>query len=397
MSEGTGIQLAATAPIDTYLVSSDGTSFFTPGYFQYGQWNSTVEEVDFPLGLDFGQTSIVTIPHKGDLLGESYLLVTLPALGMPGTWVDAVGYALLREVSLQLDASVLHSHTVQATDALNKLLLPIEKLEALNGLVCRGEKLSLMQEHTLHIPFDWFFTNVSTRIQTRLPLSGMSSSVLQLHLTIAPLANLVLLQDTGVKVLPNVSLSQPLLLFKYYHITRQERAAQSRCTTLIRQVQETEATNYTIDSSDMSQNVVGQMSVPLPFTRDTTLLSWVVQDESHSTLGRDFAYTDAISNVALTFNSSTRFETRTSNYYSHVQALHFARDISCEPIGLFSFAVDASNIQPSGSCHMGLIPNPTLRIGFNPPAAVKPVMVRVFGMTLNELVIQDRRGVLKYA
>lgn len=404
---GAGIQLAATAPQDRYLFTSDSEmvsqgisqSFFTPGYLQYGEWDSSVEEVLFQnSALDFGKTSVVNIPHRGDLLGESYLEVTLPALGLPGRWVDAVGYVMLEAVMLQLDATVLHGHSIQATDVFNRLLLPQNKREAIEELVCKGRVLSLMEEHVLYIPFDWFFTNVSSRIQTKLPLCGMPSSVLQLQLTIKPLADLVLLDDVTVRVLPAVSLIEPVLLMRYYKITKQERAAQANCTVLVQQIQETQAVNYKIDSTDMTQTVQGLLSIPLPFTRDTAHISWVAQDEYDS---EGLNYVDVVSNVSLTFSSINRFGGRSQNYFSHVQRFDFCGRVDSEPIGFYSFGLDASNHQPSGACHFGLTPDPVLKISFDQAdkseGEYEPVVVRVFASTQNELIIKNNRGSLRYA
>lgn len=397
------IQLAATAPQDEFLSTRNediaagaaAYSFFTPGYLQYGAFSTTVEELDFPLGLDFGSTSAsVVLPVKGTLLGETYLQVDLPALGVQGRWVDAVGYALLQSVMLSVDGVVLHHHSYKYTNIRDMLLLPMGKRKAIDEMIGRGRVLRLDEPHSLFIPFDWFFTRTDRIINPKLPIAAMQSSTVTLTLDIASLASLVVLDDVST-TLPTASLVDPVLLLTYYNVTQREASAFSNTTILIEQVQATQASNYTIDGTTMTQDVQAQLTIPLPFSLPTKHIVWAAQDE-YDMVGFDLV--DCIANVSLMFNSVTRFECKKSSYFSGVQCYGHATSIPSSNVGFYSFAVSANLLQPSGTCSFGSITGPALKVGFAPSAdnTFEPVVVNVYAVTYNQLVVQGGKATVKY-
>ncbi len=400
------IQMAALGPFEYshYTQGIEGEprdpSAFLPQVVKGGEWSSSVMEVQFPLGLDFGQTQAVTIPRSGDLLGECYMQVTLPVLSeTSGRWVDGVGYALFEQITLTLDGNVLHDHSQVWTDMRDRLLLPLEKRAAIDDMIGRGRRLDVREEHTLFIPFDWFFSLSFRKINQKLPIGAMSSSTMLLTVRMRQLQDLIIFDDVtdATEIASPVgSLGNPTLLLTYYLITPEERLAMmvSDSTLLVEQVQEVQAENHSVDSGTWDRDVVPSVSVPLPFTRLTKCIAWVGQSESAS---QPFEYSDCFSNVTLTSGAVQAFPTESSRGLSYKQSFQYCNTSRAEdPLGVYSFSLCPSALQPSGLSDFRNISSPILRLGFD-TSNLQPTTVTVCALTYNLLVVGSQRAYLLYA
>lgn len=389
-------QLAGLGPFeyafyrqDVEMLGDSLAGTFTPKVTLGGEWSSSVREVRFPLGLDFDQTQSVVFPQAGDLLGECFMRFTLPALPLQGRWVDAVGYALFRTISLVLDGNVLHDDSPRWMELRDRLLSSPEKRGALDSMVGRGVSLALDQEHTLYVPMDWYFCR---GVAQKLPVGGMGDSRLSVTVTTQPLATLIL--PAGGDTVPGIVgvLGDPVLLCTYYLVTEQERLAimTREQVQLVEQVQETTVENYSIDGVEATKDIRTTLTVQLPFTRPTKCLVWAGNPED----APPFTCSDCFSDVSLLYGSTQRFEQEPSAHLTRKQAYSQAQYGVVQGVGMYSYCLDIAALPPSGYAELGAVSSPVLRMEMS---TTVPTLIWVWALTYNLLRVTGRRASLLLA
>ena len=84
MTQGGGLlQLVAIGPQDVYLTGNPQMTFFKAVYRRHTQFSVESNRMYFDGTPDFGQKISCLVPRLGDLLGNLFLVVTLPALTLP--------------------------------------------------------------------------------------------------------------------------------------------------------------------------------------------------------------------------------------------------------------------------------------------------------------------------
>ncbi len=117
MTAGGGLlQLVARGKQDIFLTGNPQLTWFKMVYRRYTNFAIESMPMYFDGDPDFGKKLSCLIPRRGDLLGQVFLEVTLPALTLAGTndpvsYVNAIGHALIAEISNDIGEQEIDKQT----------------------------------------------------------------------------------------------------------------------------------------------------------------------------------------------------------------------------------------------------------------------------------------------
>ena len=417
---GTSVQLFARAPQDAYLTTPPEVSFFAPEWKRHTPFASETKEEQFFTGFGFGMTPArASVSRDGDLLGDLTLQITLPVvrnsagvvLSSTLTWRDSVGYLLLRRARLRIGETLVHDQERLWYHISDALFMPHGRKAAVDAMIGRGVSLSVDREHTLFVPLKFLCCKDHRDAQTYLPLAGLTGVPISVELELESFEKCVtqaVLDAGGVEpfdnlqVVPNRLGLRATLLCDYVRLDTPEQNVFLRDgeqTLQFEQVQDMEAPAFVANSSGTTMILpavkvdLSELNIP------TKLLVAVVYD---TVTGTPFVFeTDAIVNMHLEFNARERFEARPSGYFQLQQRYDYLGGVgrpALDGIHAYSFALDASRMQASGSVNFSALELPLLRATLNTDvvSAGTRFVVKVFSVSYNWLVCKQGAAQLKY-
>lgn len=386
-SLGTTVQLLARGPQNYLLDINPSMSFFKAAYRRHTPF--AVECFDDDFTLQLGRPASIEVPRRGDMLGDMFLQVSLPNLGIPGgRWVDAVGYVLLARVRLVLGDVVLHDQERLWYDLVDKVFMPHGKQRAVDAMIGRGRTLATDAAHVVHVPFKFLCCKGHYANQHYMPLVALSHKVkLVLEVTAESLGALVHLPD-GAALPATTTLGAKLLSEQaFVEVDEQRAAMQHPARLMVESFQDIDALSYLFDDSgsyDLKRVSLDLRELNLPVK---TLL-FVAYDENATARKQYFEYLDCVESAVLLIASSERFAPRSGDYFSLVQTYQHATRCTPDRVHVYSFAQDASQRQPSGALNFAVLDGPTLRVDLKNTAG-KAVKVKAFAQCLNWLTVQS--------
>ena len=387
-SGGTTIQMLAVGPQNYALDINPQMSFFRAVFRRHTP--VSIECFDQDVDLRFGAATTVTIPRRGDMLGDVVLEVRLPNLGIAGgTWADAIGYVLMTRARLVLDDVVIHDHERLWYDMVDRLYMPHGRKAGIDAMIGRGKTLATDREHTVFLPFKFFCCKAHHASQQFLPLVSLASRrVLTLEFTTEGLAACVSL-PAGASLPPVPPPVRAKLLTEQMFVDTDERLGlvRQRALLAVESFQDVDAVSYLFDDSGQ----VGVTTVRLDL-REVNLpvraLLFVAYDENAVDKKRYFDYLDCVSSATLMLGSSQRFSERSGDYFSLVQTYQHAARCSDDRVNIYSFAMDASARQPCGALNFAAVDAPVLKVGLKNTSG-RSVKVKAFAHCINWLSIED--------
>ena len=440
---GTSVQLFARAPQDAYLTTPPDASFFAPEWKRHTPFAGETKEELFYTGFGFGMTPArASVSRSGDLLGDLTLQITLPivrkasggalvtngeglsvqqlvAAGRPAdaaalvtanptlVWNDSVGYLLLRRARLRIGETIVHDQERLWYHISDALFMPHGRKAALDAMIGRGSSLSVLREHTLFVPLKFLCCKDHREAQTFLPLAGLTSVPISVELELESFEKCVtpaVLAAGGVEPfdVPSTRLGlRAILLCDYVRLDTPEQTVFLRDeeqTLQFEQVQDMEAPAFVANSSGTM--ILPAVKVDLSeLNIPTKLLVAVVYD---TVTGTPFVFeTDAVVSMYLEFNARERFEARSSEYFQLQQRYDYlgaAGRPARDGIHAYSFALDASRLQASGSVNFSALELPLLKATLNTDvvSAGTRFVVKVFSVSYNWLVCKQGAAQLKY-
>lgn len=386
-SVGTGIQLAAQGPQNYLLDINPHMSFFRAVYRRHTPFAVECFEDEVSLGL--GTMTSMELPRRGDMLGDVVLQVTLPNLNIAGgSWVDAVGYVLLTRMRLVMDDVVLHDQERLWYDLVDKLFMPHGRLLAIDAMIGRGRTLSTASAHVLHIPFKFLCCKNHYATQQFLPFASLSNKIkLTLELTTESLAALVNL-PAGATLPAVAALEAKVLSEQVFVDVDEKRAAMHRPTRLmVESFQDVDALSYQFDDTgtyDLKSVSLDLRELNLP----VKTLMFVAYDDTATRAKRYFEYLNCVDQAVLLIASSQRFAPRSGKYFSLVQTYQHAARCTPDNVHIYSFALDASQRQPSGALNFAVLEQPTLRVDLKNTTG-KAIKIKAFAQCINWLDVHS--------
>lgn len=395
-SIGTTLQLLAVGAQNYVLDLNPQTSFYKAVYKRHTEF--AIECFDDDLELTFGQTATVELRRRGDMLGDVFVQITLPDLGIPGgVWADAIGYVVLTRVRCVVDDLVIHDQERLWYDMTDKLFMPHGRLLGVDAMIGRGRALATDRPHTVLVPLKFAWCKGHTRTQQFFPIGALGTKVrMTVELGVETLANCVVLPEgTTLPRGPPVK-ARALLLSEQMFLGQDERRAvmQHPSELLIETAQDVDGLTYQYDdngSYDLKATQLDLRELNLP----VKLLAFVAYDENDAVNGTYFRYLDCVDSAVLLLNSSERFAPRAGEYFSLVQTYQHCARSHHDLVHAYSFALDASDRQPSGALNFAVLDRPTLRVELRNTRG-RAIKIKAFAYCYNWLTVASGAVTLRF-
>lgn len=399
MPAGGGLlQLVAQGKQDVFLTGNPQISFFKMVYRRHTNFAIESQPMYFDGTPNFGQRITCLIPRRGDLLGRVYLDVTLPRLldisGNPVSYTNAVGFALIKEITFEVGEQEIDKQTGEWMEIWTQLTTPTSQRDALNEMVGRidpysppnlipGEKSEGLR---LHIPLQFYFCK---NPGLYLPLLALQYHPIRINITLAPLNSLYympieLYPACDASVQQSCSIVNIMLWGDYVYLDVEERRRFVSTTHeyLIEQVQYTPPYGITAN-----QNTV---TMPVEFNHPLKEFIFVVQRDEMTNRNEYFNYsnlaigegvspiiqeylnagqtrTDLISSAVLQLDGYDRFAARSAQYFRLIQPYeHHTTTPANSYIYCYSFALKPEDAQPTGTLNASRIDSIVWQIEMNP-------------------------------
>lgn len=355
--KGSTIQIVSIGAENIYTTSDVELNHFKNVYKRYNQF--VIESMEQPLvsNFKFNSTIKVKINKEGDLMGNTYLQVTLPSdPSSTSRWVNRVGFKLIKKVELIIGSSIIDkqlglwmylwtelSHTNEKKIILDNLVGTTST--GVNGLQCN-------EEHQLMIPLQMFFCR---HISQAIPLLKLYNDDVFLKFYFESKNNCI---QSGTP--PSGDLSDTKLWIDHIYLDENEK--RSFINNDIEFIYET--TEHIVKNL----TTTGINNILLPFTNTSKELIYVSQSDSVDTTITDkFTGYNKITKSQLKINSqnvfslgylSSIFTNKTVPFKNHTGKPN-------NYINAIPFSIYPENLEPSGILNFKSLRNINLLIESN--------------------------------
>lgn len=423
MTQGGGLlQLVAQGKQDIFLTGNPQVTWFKMVYRRYTNFSMEQQIIPFDSQPDFGRKITVLLPRKGDLLGALWLEIQLPAVTDSVTkkqlsYTNAVGHALIQEVSIEIGEQEIDKQTGEWMEMWSNYTVTEDKRQGWNNMIGKTTGVSQGPAPSssvgqygpfyLYVPLRfWFCKNPGLF----LPLLAIQYHPIRINITLRPLQQLFV-PDNPVtnpcdQSVNPVSIASMQMYGDFVHLDIEERRrfVANAHEYLIEQVQYTPSV-----SVDPTATVI---QVPMEFNHPLREIFWVVQRNNAVAANQWFNYTslttgesspnglqNLITTALLRIEGYDRFDIRNADYFRLVQPFQYHTVIPIEDyIYSYSFAIKPEDVQPSGSMNASRIDTIRLQLEMNNAVipARGPANVRIYGLNHNILRIVDGFGGLLF-
>jgi hypothetical protein len=375
-SGGAALQLIARGRQDIYLVGNPQITFFKQVYRRYTNFSMESQPIYFDGTADFGRRISAVIPRKGDLLHRMILEISLPQVvaGDPNTsWVNAIGHAIIEEVSIEIGEKEIDKHTGEWLHVWSSLVTSSSKQTAYYNMV--GRQTAYTQDAQpgplkLYVPLRFWFNN---NIGLSLPLIALQTHPVRVIIKFADLQNCWYndaLKSNCTQTINAVNITDVTLYGDYIYLDVDERRkfASVKHEYLIEQVQ------YSPLNSIPSTAAVA--NIPLNFNHPIKELIWVVQQRRMTDANEIYNFSslqlnepgrpyDLILDSVIKFDGFDRFQKRDISYFRLVQPWQYHTTVPDDFIYLYSFSINPEDSQPSGSFNASRLDSLVLTMTMN--------------------------------
>jgi hypothetical protein len=428
------MQLVAYGAQDIYLTGNPQITFFKVVYRRHTNFSMESIECTFNGTVDFGRKSNATISRNGDLIGSMYLQIKLPALKQDGAagktqWTNGIGNALVKSVEVEIGGQQIDKHYGEWLDIWGELNVGRNHRDAHNEMVGHDNNPTTNNAdtaRTLYVPLRfWFNRNPGLA----LPLIALQYHEVKINLDLENVVDLVRGTDATVTsalaldssdAAASITSCQLYVDYIYLDTDERRRFAQVSHEYLIEQLQHTGVES--LEANSTSEKVT------LNFNHPVKSLHWVIQNDDYLNSsnnkvtdsggsedidngknvqgGQKLVYyvnqgtnnrNDTFDTAKLMLNGHDRAPERDSDYFRLVQNAQHMEVSPTKTIYTYSFALRASEHQPSGTCNFSRIDNATLSLTFNTNQKAGSRSLKLYAVNYNVLRIMSGMGGLAYS
>ena len=194
---GALIQLVAKGVQDIFITRDPQITYFKIVYRRHTNFSMETIPQYFTHKPDFGKKTTCIISPNGDLMGKTYLIVTLPRIKpfflddgsvdpyLKYSWVKKIGYALINSIEIEIGGQTIDRQYGDWLNIMEELFLKKEHQRGIDEMVGNVEKLisftQTKDKYKLYIPLQfWFCNNPSLSI----PLLCLHHSEIKINLEI---------------------------------------------------------------------------------------------------------------------------------------------------------------------------------------------------------------------
>ena len=410
------LQLVAMGKQDIFLTGNPQLTWFKMVYRRYTNFAVESQAMFFDGDPDFGKRLSCLVPRRGDLLGPMVLEVTLPALtltdGTPVSYVNAIGHALINEITLEIGEQEIDTQTGEWMELWSNMTTTSQQRNGFNDMIGKVDDYMTPQNFgpiKLYIPLRfWFCKNPGQY----LPLLALQYHPIRINILLNPLQSLfstpALVTNSNTLSVNPVKITDLRLYGDYVYLDVEERRrfVSNTHEYLIEQVQYTPQISIPIGATSST--------VRLEFNHPIKELLWFLQRNQMITYHEPFNYSstsiyetgvrkDLMSDAILQLDGYDRFDRRDAGYFRLVQPYYHHTVV---PNNLFiynyCFALRPEELQPSGSLNASRIDSFVLQMnivsdstnGSTPPRG--NTYVRVYATNHNVLRIINGFGGLLF-
>lgn len=407
MSSGSILQLVAKGEEDLLLSGNPEISMFKSVYKRFTHYAEEVFEIPYNEGnKSFTSRKLtVTIPKRADLLGKTSVDVVLPALTIPpGStyvhWTNALGYAMIKEVQIEIGGYVIDKHYGEWMYIWHEL---VSKASSINDDISIGKysTLSSLKGNAenrirLHTPLYFWFCNSP---ELYLPLVALQFHDVKISITIRDFLECVCYD--GPTPPDQVDFEEIYLHshFIYMEEGARKAIAQEEHVFLIEQLQRSnfEGVNAGVEN----------VTIDMVLNHPVKELFWFFREIESEENNDWFNFTTRvplytvmyplISKVSLLLDGKDRFKDVPENYFREIQKMYHHSTKSLDYGNVFSFSQYPENhLQPSGTLNFNRISSAQMKFKMNTNSGLPDTNFMLFGVNYNYLLIKSGQGSLFY-
>lgn len=409
VGQGGLLQLVALGKQDVFLTGNPQMTWFKMVYRRYTNFAIESQPMYFDGTPDFGKRITCNVPRRGELLGQVILEVSLPALtlptGVPVSYINSVGHALIQEISIEIGEQEIDRQNGEWMEIWSNYTTTTDKQTGFYNMIGKVDGYSpptLFGPLKLYIPLRfWFCKNPGMA----LPLVALQYHPIRINLTLRPLSQLFFSQEltgpgcTTLEVKP-VSITDLMLWgdYVYLDVDERRRFVSNAHEYLIEQVQYTAPIPIAPGASSGS--------LRLEFNHPIRELFWYIQRDDMTRYHEYFNYSslgtfeigdrqDMLQDAVLQLDGFDRFQVRDAGYFRLVQPWQYHTVIPEDSfLYSYSFALRPEDIQPSGSMNASRMDSIVLQVNINTALvnAVGTLHSRVYAINHNVLRIAEGFG-----
>ena len=414
MTAGGGLlQLVARGKQDVFLTGNPQITWFKMVYRRYTNFAVESMPMYFDGDPDFGKRLTCLIPRRGDLLGQVFLEVELPALTLAGTttaasYVNAIGHALIQEISIDIGEQEIDKQTGEWMEIWSNLTTTEDLKFGFYDMIGKVDGYippTLYRPLKLYIPLRfWFCRNPGLF----LPLLALQYHPIRINITLRPLQQLfyheqlIVNCDTTAVNPARITKMQFWGDYVYLDVEERRRFVATAHEYLIEQIQYTPKIGL--------QEGASSFPVRVEFNHPIREFIFVLQKNIMASYHEWFNYsslpiqepgrrTDLLNTAILQLDGQDRFQERDAGYFRLVQPWQRHTVIPNEDfIYLYSFALRPEDLQPTGSMNASRIDSIVWQINTNqntvPPRG--NCEVRIYATNHNVLRVVEGFGGLLF-
>lgn len=410
MTAGGGLlQLVARGKQDIFLTGNPQITWFKMVYRRHTNFAIESMPMYFDGDPDFGKRISCLIPRRGDLLGQVFLEVTLPALtlssdGSPASYVNAVGHALIQEISIEIGEQEIDKQTGEWMEIWSNLTTSEELKFGFYDMIGKVDGYippTLYGPLKLYIPLRfWFCKNPGLF----LPLLALQYHPIRINITLRPLQQmfyhnrLIANCDTTTVNPAKITNMQLWGDFTFLDVDERRRFVSNTHEYLIEQIQYTPhigipATNANIPARVEFNHPIREFIFVLQRNVMSSYHEWF--NYSSLAISETGRRTDLLSSALLQLDGQDRFDERDAGYFRLVQPWQRHSVIPNEDyLYVYSFALRPEDLQPTGSMNASRMDNIVWHITTNQTTAPArgDSTVRVYATNHNVLRVVDGFG-----
>jgi hypothetical protein len=412
MPTSTVLQLIARGRQDDYLTGNPQFTFFRQVYRRYTPFAIESIPIELDGTLQFGQRLSCLIPRKAELLSSLFLELDLPPIpeieGKTYYWVNDIGHALIRDVSIEIGEKEIDKQTGEWMKIWGELTTPAGLTDGYNAMVGHTDDYPAGVDPTatlhLQIPLRFWFCRT---IGLALPLIALQSHPVRIIFHLRPFNDLWWSTNINACAPPPPVQPTRLQLYGDYifldSAERREFAARDH-EYLIEQIQ-------TVPPQTVPAGV-NSVNVPLMVNHPCKEFIWVIQQTCARENHEWFNYSnkcvgdspgsnpqELMETAILRLDGYDRFYRRSARYFRITQPYQRHTNVPWTPltyIYVYSMSLHPEAEQPSGSLNASKIDDITWNLAFNPAALDQERTISFFVPNYNVLRIVGGLGGLAF-
>jgi len=395
------LQLAFKGPQDIYLTGNPQMTFFKSVYKQHSNFTKDTQLLQFENNIKLGTNHYCVIKRYGDLLSNLYLYIELPEITSADsneTWkgyVNGVGYSIIKSVSLDIGGLIIDKLDYTWLDIYNELY--DQKSDDLIGKF--NTDISLQENSNskkLYIPLKFWFTK---NPGLSIPLIALQYHEIKINIEFKNW-NEIIKSNISNFITTNTKIKAHIIA-DYIHLDDNEKKffTATNHEYLIEQLQ-------ILSEYDITNNTT-TAKVPLDFSHPIKEIVWVIADNvNHSQntkTGNNWlsytsissSYGDTFTTAKITMNGLDRTNDMSCEYYRQVIPYESYNFLPRKYIYCYSFSLNPTQFQPSGSCNYSKVNKSYLQINFNPINNIGGTTngrIKIYGTNYNILSIKQGMG-----